>query len=228
MSAKRCSEILDITNNRILMVEKRSSIPQSVVLVGGGGHARACIDVIERQGNYSVAGIVDPTKPVNSHLSAYPYLGPDLVLNKLMAEYPHALVTVGQVGNASTRKRIFDDLVRLGYCLATIVSPWAYVSPEASLSEGTIVFHGAIINSSSKIGKNCIINTRSLVEHDVEVGDHTHISTGAILNGGVSVGHGTFVGSGATIRDKISIGNECFVGMGCVVKASLADGERLV
>ena len=58
------------------MVEKRSSIPQSVVLVGGGGHARACIDVIERQGNYSVAGIVDPTKPAAAPIRVFILLSP--------------------------------------------------------------------------------------------------------------------------------------------------------
>ena len=30
-----------------------------IVLVGGGGHARSCIDVIEMENKFSIAGIVD-------------------------------------------------------------------------------------------------------------------------------------------------------------------------
>ena len=32
---------------------------QRIVLIGGGGHCKSCIDVIEQQGVYQIAGIVD-------------------------------------------------------------------------------------------------------------------------------------------------------------------------
>ena len=32
---------------------------EKLVLIGGGGHCRACIDVIERENKYQIAGIVD-------------------------------------------------------------------------------------------------------------------------------------------------------------------------
>jgi len=31
-----------------------------LILVGGGGHCKSCIDVIERQGKYRIAGIIRP------------------------------------------------------------------------------------------------------------------------------------------------------------------------
>ncbi len=30
-----------------------------IVLIGGGGHCKSCIDVIEQEDKYSIAGIVD-------------------------------------------------------------------------------------------------------------------------------------------------------------------------
>ena len=30
-----------------------------ILLIGGGGHCRSCIDVIEAEGKYSIAGIVN-------------------------------------------------------------------------------------------------------------------------------------------------------------------------
>ena len=32
---------------------------KSIVLIGGGGHCKACIDVIEVEGKYNIIGIID-------------------------------------------------------------------------------------------------------------------------------------------------------------------------
>ncbi|MDQ0969199.1 FlaA1/EpsC-like NDP-sugar epimerase [Flavobacterium sp. W4I14] len=32
---------------------------QKIVLIGGGGHCKACIDVIEETGEYEILGILD-------------------------------------------------------------------------------------------------------------------------------------------------------------------------
>ena len=32
---------------------------EEIILIGGGGHCKSCIDVIEQEGKYQIAGIVD-------------------------------------------------------------------------------------------------------------------------------------------------------------------------
>lgn len=32
---------------------------EQIILIGGGGHCKSCIDVIEQEGKYQIAGIVD-------------------------------------------------------------------------------------------------------------------------------------------------------------------------
>ena len=31
----------------------------SILLIGGGGHCRACVDVLEQEGRFQIAGIVE-------------------------------------------------------------------------------------------------------------------------------------------------------------------------
>jgi N,N'-diacetyllegionaminate synthase len=45
---------------------------ESIVLVGAGGHARACIDVIEREGYFVVKGLVGLPREVGSRILGYP------------------------------------------------------------------------------------------------------------------------------------------------------------
>lgn len=199
-----------------------------VLLAGAGGHARACIDVIEQQGRLTVSGLVGTPNEVGTKVLGYPVLGTDADLPDLLAAHPHALVVAGQIKTPEVRIRLFDVLVRSGCPLPTIVSPRAYVSPYARLGEGSIVMHGAVVNAGAVVGRNCIINSLSLVEHDVTVGDHCHIATGAMVNSGVTVGNGTFIGSGSTVRQGVQIGERCVIGMGTRVLSDCGAGERVV
>jgi sugar O-acyltransferase (sialic acid O-acetyltransferase NeuD family) len=185
-----------------------------ILVVGAGGHASACIDVIERGTEFTVAGLVGLPAEVGSTVLGYPVLGVDANLPALCARFGTALVSVGQVHSAKLRQSLFERLTGLGCLLPAIVSPLAYVSPHALLGAGSIVMHGAIINAGAEVGQNCIINSRALVEHDCHIADHCHVSTGAVLNGGVAVGVGSFIGSAAVVREGVRIGERCFVGMG--------------
>lgn len=199
----------------------------AILLLGAGGHARSCIDVIEQEGRYRIAGLVGaPGEMVGAQLG-YPVLGCDADLLVLLREYRRVLVAVGQIKSPDARMRLFA-LARAHDCeLPAIVSPRAYVSPHARLGAGTVVVHGAIVNPNARIGENCILNTGAIVDHDAVVGDHCHISTAAVLNGGVSLGAGSFVGSNACVRQDIRIGERCVIGMGQRVIANCADGSWL-
>ena len=192
-----------------------------ILLIGAGGHARSCIDVIETASKFKIAGLVEKDKGGTNTNLGYPIIGNDNDLDNLRNDYDYALVTVGQIKTPEIRIKLFKLLIELDFTLPTIISPHAYVSKHAQIGEGSIVMHGAIINANAKIGKNCIINNRSLIEHDVVIGDHCHIATGAIINGEVSVGNETFIGSGVVTKQCISIGNNSIISVGEILKTDV-------
>lgn len=199
-----------------------------LILLGAGGHAHACVDIIEQHGRYEIAGLVGMLEEVNSISLGYSVIASDRDLPELAKSCRYALVTVGQIGSAENRMRLYRLAVELGFELPAIVSPLAYVSRHAVIGAGTIVMHGAIVNAGARLGDNCIVNTRALIEHDAAIEDHCHISTGAILNGNVRLGAGSFVGSGSTIRERVALGKACVVGMGVAVRHDQPDGARFV
>ena len=177
----------------------------SILLIGAGGHARSCIDVIEKEGGFCVAGLIGKKSEFGTKVFGYDVVGEDCDIAQLRGEYSYALVCIGQIRNSEPRINAFNKLIEHQYVLPNIVSPLAYVSPYATIGRGTIVMHGAIVNSGSIIGDNCILNSRCLIEHDTEIKEHCHISTGAILNGNTHVGEGSFIGSGAVIENGVHI-----------------------
>ena len=198
-----------------------------LLLVGAGGHARACLDVIEADGRFDVVGLFGAPSEVGNEVLGRRVLGTDHDLAGHFARVPNALVAVGQIRTSEPRERLFAKLCALGFTLPTVISPRAYVSPYATLGAGTIVMHGAIVNAGARVGDNCILNSRALVEHDARVGDHSHVSTGAIINGSAQVGARCFIGSGAVLREGVAVGDDCTVGMHQAVLRNCAPGSRV-
>ena len=199
-----------------------------LLLIGAGGHAKSCIDVIERQNELQIIGLVGSFNEVGTRVLGYEVLGTDDDLPELMKFAPFALISVGQIGANELRSNLFSKILNLGYLSPVVTSPLAYVSPHAVVGKGTVVMHHATINVGASIGNNCIINSQVLVEHDVVVEDHCHIATGAIINGGSSVGRSSFIGSGSTIRESISIGTMCAIGMGVIVRHDIPANSQFV
>ena len=193
-----------------------------IILIGAGGHAHACIDVIEQENKFTIAGIVDKITSTEN-LLGYPLLGCDDDLVKLRASFDYALITVGQIKSPATRIRLFELVKLLGFTLPAIISSRAYVSRHASVAAGTIVMHDALINARASVGSNCVINSKALIEHDAVIEDNCHISTGAIVNGGVSVKQGTFIGSNAVTKEYVQTHNNDFIKAGSIFKGHLGE-----
>ena len=191
---------------------------QDILLIGGGGHCRSVIDVIELTGKYKIYGIIDIKKRVGQKVLDYEIIGTDEDLEKYRNDVELAFITVGFINSVDLRIKIYGKLKQLNFKLPVIISPLAYVSKHSFIEEGTIVMHYAVINAKAKIGKNCIINTKALIEHDAIIEDFCHISTGAIINGGVIVGKSSFVGSNTTTKQYIKIPENSFIKAGMVVK----------
>lgn len=202
----------------------RPVLERSLVLIGAGGHAASCIDVIREEKKHEIIGLIGRADELGRAVSGFSVIGTDSDLGssgKLIAQ--SAIVVVGHIRSAESRIRLFSHLSLLGYMLPSIISPLAHASLSARIGAGTIVMHGAIVNAGAQVGVNCIINSRALLEHGVTVGDHCHISTAAVVNGDAVIGDGTFVGSGAVIREGVRIGRRCLIGMGAIVRHDLPD-----
>ncbi len=196
---------------------------QPIVLIGGGGHCKACIDVIETADVFTIAGIVDSKDKLGSILLGYKFFATDDDLHTLSKSYRNFLITVGQIKSPTIRETLSRKISELGGSLPSVISPKAHVSMHASIGRGTIVMHNAVINAGAKVGEGCIINTGALIEHDVVVGSFSHISTGVCINGGAAVGEGCFIGSNSTLKEGVILGGSVVVGAHSLVLSSCAE-----
>jgi sugar O-acyltransferase (sialic acid O-acetyltransferase NeuD family) len=190
---------------------------QKIILIGSGGHCKSVIDVIEACSIYSIEGILAHEIEAGELFLGYPVLGGDEEIERLIKAGFVFHIAIGQIASNAARVRLYERITRAGGIIPTIISPKAYVSRHASLSEGSIIMHYAFINASVTIGANCIINTGAVIEHDCIIGSNCHVATGAYVNGNCIVEDNSFIGSNATIIQGIKIGSKGIIAAGSVV-----------
>ena len=194
---------------------------KSLILIGGGGHCKACIDVVEAGNQYKIVGILDHPDLKGSYILGYQIIGSDDDIQIYKALGCHFLVTVGQIKSTVIRTEIIKRLEQHTATVATIISPNAYVSKHAIIGRGTVVMHGVNVNAGVQIGENCILNTNCNIEHDTVVGSNTHISTHAVVNGGCNIGNEVFIGSNATVLNQIVVTDNTIIGATALVRENI-------
>lgn len=194
-----------------------------LILIGGGGHCRSVIDVIESENRYKIIGITDHKEKIGENISGYKIIAEDNELPELIEKYKNCLITVGQLKNPALKMNLFRFAEESGAKFPAVISPNAYVSKRATIGRGTVVFHGSVVNSGASIGDNSIVNTGAIVEHDSMIGNHTHISPGSVINGHCRIGNRTLIGSGTVVIQQVSIGDDIVVGANSTVIRDLSE-----
>ena len=199
---------------------------EKLVVFGAGGHAKVVIDIIEQQGSYEIAGLLDDDiRRKGSRFFGYTVLGTRADLPDLRwAELRLAIVAIGD--NAG-RAAVAALLAQQGWQFATAVHPCASIGRGVEIAPGCVVMAGCVVNADARLGAHAIINTGATIDHDCRIEDAVHIAPGCHLCGGVSVGRHSFLGAGTTVTPGVRIGNKVIVGAGSTVIRDIGDEAKV-
>lgn len=192
-----------------------------LLVLGAGGHGKVVADAALALGRWDRVAFLDDRFPALAVVMGLPVLGRFDDAPAHRAAHPDAVVAIG---HCRTRLRALERLAAWGFGLPTLVHPAAWVSPSATLGEGTVVFAQVAINACARLGRGCIANTGSSVDHDAALGDGVHVCPGARVAGEVTVGDATWLGIGCSVIQRVTVGADVTVGAGAAVVRDLPDG----
>jgi len=196
------------------------TLPSDIVLIGAGGHAKVCIEILRAMGE-TVGFCIGNG---DASCLGVPVLQGDAHLAELAARgYSRAFVAIG--ANA-VRTRLAHLASSHGFVLVSAIHPHATVSPSARIGHGVAVMAGVVINAEATIGDLCIVNTGATVDHDCVLGEAVHIAPQCGLAGNVRVGRQTFLGIGCKVIPEMTIGEAVVLGAGSVVVRDIGSGQR--
>jgi sugar O-acyltransferase (sialic acid O-acetyltransferase NeuD family) len=205
------------------------SLPESdkpyILIYGGGGHAKAIMDMVKQIGEYTIAGILDDDKHLTgTQVLGIPVLGTQAILPALAGQgVKLAANGVGGILDIGVRFKVFELLKGAGFTFPALIHPRATVEPSAKVGDGVQVFANAYVGSEAVLHPKCMVNTNAVVSHDCEIGMYTHIAPGALMAGHVHVGARTLVGMGVTTTIGVKIGCGVRIGNGAILLADVPD-----
>ena len=182
---------------------------RKVIFVGAGEYAESVYDSMSKQ--YDLIGFVDEQRQ-GSHIGR-PILASRIQQVPDFREYAYFI----SIGNSEPRKRLFEEVKRLGLETFNIIDKSAMIADSVSIGTGNFIGKMAIVNIGTTIGDNNMINSKALIEHHCTIKNHTRIATATALNGDVIVDDGAYIGSMACCIGQQRIGEFSIVGAGAVV-----------
>ncbi len=193
---------------------------KNIVVMGAGGHAKVCIELLRTMGENVACCIGGPDSPPTCLY--LPVLKGDENLALLRSQgYSRLFIAIG---SNKIRGRLGALALEQGYQLINAISPHAVISPSARLGFGVAVMAGVVINAETRIGHLSIINTSASVDHDCQIGQVVHIAPQCALSGNVAVGNYSFLGIGSKVIPDVNIGENVMIGAGSVVISHIETG----
>lgn len=85
--------------------------------------------------------------------------------------------------------------------MATRIHDSAEVSPQATVGDGTAVWHRSRIREGAVVGEDCVIGQDVYVESGARIGSRVKIGNRASIYRGVTIEDGVFIGPHAILTD---------------------------
>lgn len=161
-----------------------------MLIIGAGQYGMVAKETAETTGCFGKIDFLDDNNPVA--------IGKISELEKFVEKYQNAFVAVG---NSEVRLDLIEKAERVGFEIATIVSPKAYVAKSARLMRGTIVEPCAVVQANTTIDVGCIISSGAVVNHNANLGVGCHIDCNATVAARAEVPSKTKVESGKVYRE---------------------------
>ena len=199
---------------------------EDLVIYGAGGLGKEILALLKKcnHGKWNLLGFIDKRYNEIPSVSQTPIIGD---LNWLNA-YPKKLNVIIALGDPTLRQMIAVQLMKNNnLSFPSLISPNALLSDTTIIGMGSIITDNAVLSVETNIGDFSLINVCSSVGHETIIGSFVTINPGARVSGQVKIGNNTTIGTGAQVVEKIIVGSKCTVGAGSTVLTNVADNTTV-
>lgn len=156
---------------------------RTLLIIGAGGLGQVVAESAQMSGRYTNIAFLDD-EPTEEKGRLFHIIGEVADAARFVDKYTYAIPAFG---DNKRRYELMLTLKELGYRIPRIIHHTAFVSPTASIGEGTIIRPRATISRNVVIGECCLINMGALIDHKCVIGSCTHIPMGCVVRNEVNI-----------------------------------------
>lgn len=191
---------------------------KNIVIIGGGNQAHYTIDIIEKEGQYNIVGIIDSICEIGSERFGYKILGRQENIVEIINQYQiqGGLITIGDNWVRHIVSKQILELIS-NFEFVNAIHPSVIIGNNVRIGFGVTAMAGVIFNPKSTIGNFTFFATGAQIEHDCTISDFASVSAGSVMGGYVKLGKFSALTLGVTVLDRLEIGENTVVGAGSLV-----------
>lgn len=165
---------------------------------------------------FEISGFLDDDETKwGKILCGYPILGG---LNLLDQEEEKVGVLVG-IAHPQKKKSVVQKINFDKILAPSMVAKNAWISKEAVIGSGVIIYPGVTINYETEIEDHVILNMNCAIGHNCKISKYSTLSPGTSLAGHTQIDQCVSMGINAATKQSVHIGENTIVGgMSMVVK----------
>ncbi len=126
------------------------------------------------------------------------------------------------------RYEILNYLVANSLNTFTFIHPTAFVSINAKIGKGVIIYPLCNIDQGAVVEDGCILLNSCIVAHDTKIGKCSYLGPGVCLSGCIDIGELSFIGTSATVANNITVGKNSIIAMGTCLTKSIKDNSCVI
>lgn len=191
---------------------------ERVLVLGGGGGCILAIDIVSRNSNQRIVGILDNNKDLHHKtIMGIPVLGGFELIESLWNDgfFDGAISTI--VKDPNERANIFNENISKGINFTNIISESVNIRLNVDMGVGNLIISGAYFAPCVKIGNNNFFAASANVEHHSVIGNNCLFGPRFTASGAVTIEDNCKFGMGVLVEPYVRIGSNCLVASGCVI-----------
>lgn len=191
---------------------------KKLVIFGCGDIAQLAHFYFTKQSDYQVVAFAVDSQ----YLKEPSFCGLPLVEFELLEEiYPPSdfdlFIAISYSGINRLRMEKFNQAKRLGYSLASFVSPHATILNEGAVGENCFILEDNTIQPFVSIGDNVTLWSGNHIGHHSRIENHCFLASHIVVSGGVVIKERCFIGVNVTLRDHVTVGEASVIGAGALI-----------
>jgi sugar O-acyltransferase (sialic acid O-acetyltransferase NeuD family) len=191
---------------------------KDIVIFGTGQTSEIIYHCFIRNSNRKIAAFTTHSKFINKNF----FLElPVVPFEKIQIEFPpdkyEVFIAISYENNNMLRKKIFEEVKRKNYLLASYISPESNLDDDIPVGENCLILESNVVQPFATIGNNVFIWGNVSIGHHSVIQDHCWITPGSSIGGNTTLGSGTFLGINCTIGHLIDIGKNNFIGANALI-----------
>lgn len=182
---------------------------KKVFIVGGNGFARECYNNLINTEEYGKEVVFGGFLGHNGYgksvdYKSYQHLYRGEIEEHIFKDNEYCIIGAGL---PDIRKRIYEDLKKMGVKFYTLIAKGVYLSKTFKYGEANIFIYPFLSTVNIKIGNANVFNVQIGVGHDVKIGDCNFFGPCTQVLGCVTIGNNNTFGANTILLPHSKIGN---------------------